>query len=148
VTDAAGNFQFSGIYVGIYQFYVVGPWQEADGKPIMVMLRSNHGSAVPDFTLRPGPNQPDLDPAGWASTPSLPPSSTSSAARPSGTAPRMSTSTGAAAVATTTSTGPAAAPQRLANTGVSVLGPVAGALALLAAGIGAVVVTRRRRAAN
>ncbi len=122
-TDAAGKIAFGDVPAGRYDLYVVGPWQERDPEQVYEL----RGDEVTDWGylwVVPGPNQPD--PEGQAPTdPGAP-------AGPGGPA-------GSGSVPTR--------PAGLAATGADAVGLLVPALVALAAGVGLLVGTRRRRAA-
>jgi LPXTG-motif cell wall-anchored protein len=155
VTDETGLLEFKGIHVGAYEMYIVGPWQSVDGRPIIFDVTRLQPPGKINLALKSGPYQPDLEPGGGTSVP------TTSASRPPVTsAPVTSTTAGvgaggtsnpsstSAVIATTTAMSAAALPKRLPNTGADVFGPTVAGLALLAAGAGALLVARRRKATS
>lgn len=127
VTDGEGRVSFTNVPAGNYRLHVYGPW--ALVKPDSVIPVMAVGGPQWMLEVKPGPDQPDTDeiaPAPVTTAPTTPPT-----APPSPPVQNASNeSTGG-----------------LAFTGVNAIAMSAVGLLVLAAGIGAVLFARRKRAA-
>lgn len=131
------SLEFAGTPAGRYDVVVTGPWHLAPGQSAVLDTANVTPGGVVDLHVLPGAQPPvppgPPSPTG-SSTPGAPSSSpTAASSAPGAVGPVVASSGGT---------------RNLAHTGVDAVWPVIAGLALLVAGAGAVLITRRRRTAR
>ncbi|KAA2264879.1 LPXTG cell wall anchor domain-containing protein [Solihabitans fulvus] len=129
MADAEGRVVFKDLPPGLYEVRVFGPWAYADQWKYAVVGTCTYQCQGEEYMrFKPGPDVPETD--------VVPPAPvTQQPVQPVANVSDVAANTAKPADDTTT----------LANTGASVIGLSVGGLAVLAAGLGAVLFARRRR---